>query len=722
MRRLSLITACFFSLAALVVPASRPATAAGGKCPWLDGHKSPDQAAHELLAAMTFDEKITMLHGTEPGWFTYYFTSGHVPANPRLCIPDLVLNDASNGVGSPQLQVTAYPVGIAQAANWDPDLAHDFGRALGAEAWHKGVNVQLGPGMNIARVPMNGRNFEYFGEDPYLAGQGAAAAIRGIQEEHVIATAKHYALNNQETDRNTVSVDVDDRTLHEIYLPAFEASVKQGDVGAVMCSYNKVHGAWACENPLLLNKILKKEFGYSGFVMSDWGATHSTAPAVNAGLDMEMNAFNNGQYLGAALKSAVAAGQVRMSRVNDMVVRILRTMFGVGVFEHPATPMPEGYLSAADTPEHVALARRMSADGTVLLKNERGALPLGGTGQHIALIGSAAGPHGALNVYNGGGSSRVDYPARVVSPLQGITARAAQNGDSVVYADGNLVADAVAAASTADVAVVFANDAETEGVDRQNLKLRTGVCFLQCVYSQQDQDALISAVARANPNTVVVLNTGGPVTMPWLDQVAGVLEAWYPGQEGGNAIASVLFGDVNPSAKLPQTFPRSEKDLPTRTPLQYPGINLRQRYSEGLLVGYRWYDARNITPLFPFGHGLSYTTFRYSDAGAEKTAGGATVRVTLRNTGRLAGAEVAQVYVEQPASAGEPPRQLGGFKKVFLQPGETRTVTIAIDKRAFSRWNSKAHAWQVVDGVHGIAVGSSSRDIRATATVRMRSS
>ena len=719
MRRFVFIATCLaFVATALAVPATPVATAAGGKCPWLDGHKSPDRAARELLAAMTLDEKVTMLHGTEPGWVTYYSTAGHVPANPRLCIPDLVLNDAGNGVGDFQQQVTAYPVGIAQAANWDGALQREFGRALGDEAWHKGVNVQLGPGMNIARVPMNGRNFEYLGEDPYLAGQGAAATIRGIQDNPVIATAKHYAVNNQETNRNTVSAEIDDRTLHEIYLPAFEASVKQGGAGSVMCSYNKINGVWACENPTVLSAIMKKEFGFSGFVMSDWGATHSTAPAVNAGLDMEMNVANNGQYLGAALKSAVEAGRVRMSRLNDMVLRILRTMFRIGIFEHPAVPMPEGYLSATDTPEHLALARRMSAEGTVLLKNERGALPLGGTGQRIALIGSAAGPHGALNVYNGGGSSRV-YSERVVSPLQGIASRATMNGDTVTYADGQVMADAIAAASLADVAVVFANDAETEGADRADLTLHTGVCELTCVYSPQDQDALITAVAQANPHTVVVLNTGGPVTMPWLDQVGAVVEAWYPGQEGGNAVASVLFGDINPSGKLPQTFPRSEKDLPTRTPLQYPGVNLRARYSERLLVGYRWYDARNIAPLFPFGHGLSYTSFAYRDVSATRTDRGARVRVTLENTGRVAGAEVAQVYVEQPAAAGEPPRQLAGFKKVFLQPGESRTVTILLSDRAFSTWNTRAHAWELVAGLHGIAVGSSSRDIRGTATVRI---
>lgn len=721
MRRLSLITACLFSLAALVVPASPAATAAGGKCPWLDGRKSPEAAANQLLAAMTLDEKITMLHSTEPGWETYYGTAGHVPANPRLCIPDLVLNDAGDGVGDSQVNVTAYPVGIAQAASWDSSLHRRFGKALGEEAWRKGVNVMLGPAVNIARVPMNGRNFEYAGEDPYLAGETAAQTSLGIQSNPVMATIKHYAVNNQEVDRMTVSSDLDDRTLHEIYLPAFEAAVKQGHVGSAMCSYNKVNGTYACEHPELLNRILKKDWGFDGFVMSDWGATHSTAPAVNAGLDMEMNVANNGQYLGAALKSATQAGKVRMSRIDDMVRRILRTMFRIGIFEHPATPEPQGYLSASDSTEHLGIAREMSVAGTVLLKNDAAALPLGGTNQRIALIGAAAGPHGANNIYNGGGSSRV-ISARVVSPLQGISERAAANGDTVIYADGQTMADAIAAASVADVAVVFANDNETEGADRADLKLRAGICELTCLYSPQDQDQLISAVAQANPNTVVVLNTGGPVTMPWLDKVPAVLEAWYPGQEGGHAIASVLFGDVNPSGKLPQTFPKSERDLPTRTPAQYPGINKRAKYSEGLLVGYRWFDARNIAPLFAFGHGLSYTTFRYSDARAETTARGATVRVTLQNTGRVAGAEVAQAYVEEPAAAGEPPRQLGGFKKVFLQPGESRTLTIHLDKRAFSRWNTKAHAWQVVEGVHGIAVGSSSRDIRATATVRMRSS
>jgi beta-glucosidase len=707
MRRLSLITICLVSFGALVAPVTPPSgvAAAASACPWLDVRKSPDAAARQLLKAMTLDEKITMLHGTEPGWETYYGTAGHVPANPRLCIPDLVLNDAGDGVGDSQLNVTAYPVGLAQAATWDPALQREFGRALGDEAWHKGVNVMLGPAVNIARVPMNGRNFEYAGEDPYLAGQTAVSTARGIQDNPVIATVKHYAVNNQEINRMTTSSDVDERTL-------------QGHVGAAMCSYNKVNGVYACEHPELLNGIMKRDWGFPGFVMSDWSATHSTAPAVNAGLDMEMNAVNNGQYLGAALKTAVQAGKVRVARVDDMVLRILRTMFRIGIFDHPAIPEPQGFLTPADTPGHLAVARHVSEQATVLLKNEDGLLPLSGTRRTIALIGAAAGPHGANNIYNGGGSSRV-LSARVVTPLQGITKRASVNGDTVLYADGQSTVDAVAVASLADVAVVFANDAETEGADRADLALRSGVCELTCVNAPTTQDPMIEAVAQSNPNTVVVLNTGGPVTMPWLDRVPAVLEAWYPGQEGGNAIASVLFGDVNPSGRLPQTFPRSVNDLPTRTREQYPGVGLHTKYSEGLLVGYRWYDARKIDPLFAFGHGLSYTAFEYGAPSVTRTDHGAKVTFTLKNTGRVAGAEVAQVYVAQPAAAGEPPQQLGGYRKMFLGPGEEKTITIAVANRAFSSWSVNAHDWKLVSGVHGVAVGGSSRDIRGRATVRI---
>jgi beta-glucosidase len=684
------------------------AVADTGACPWLDSTQSPDQRAGELLAAMTIDEKIAMVHGVD---FGYFGTAGHIPGNARLCIPELLLNDAGAGVGDAQVNTTAFPAGIAQAASWDPQLQRRFGAALGWEAWHKGIGVMLAPGINIARVPMNGRNFEYAGEDPYLAGQTAAAAIRGIQSQHVIATVKHYLANNQETDRMTVSSDVDERTLHEIYLPGFEAAVKQGGTGAVMCSYNRINSVYACENPATLTDVLKKEWGFGGFVMSDWTATHSTAPAANAGLDMEMP---TGQYFGDALKTAVADGEVPASRLDDMVRRILRTMFAVGVFDHPPVPEPQAFAAAVNTPGEAELARGIAEQGTVLLKNKDNVLPLDGVGKKIALIGQAAGAAGAEQAYGGGGSSHVPLAGSVpvVSPQQGITQRAAANGDTVVYADGTVIADAIAAAKAADVAVVYANDAETEGADRPNLGLNYGTCSLAaCTQYPISQDQLIEQVAQANPNTVVVLNTGGPVRMPWLGQVKAVLEAWYPGQEDGNAAASILFGDVNPSGKLPQTFPVSENDLPTQSSAQYPGVNGHATYSEGLQVGYRWYDGRNIAPLFPFGFGLSYTTFRYSDIHATSSG----VTVTITNTGSRAGAEVAQVYIAQPATAGEPPKQLKGYQKVYLQPGQSTTVTIPLDPRAFAHWDTTRHIWVIDKGTYQVLVGASARDIRGQA-------
>jgi beta-glucosidase len=709
--------------AIVAVPSTAPKAAADTtQCPWMDATQSPDRRAGELVAAMTTDEKISMLHSAEPTMAAYYGTAGHVAAIPRLCIPDLVLNDAGAGVADGQVNTTAFPAGIAQAASWDRSLQQRFGAGLGWEAWHKGIGVMLAPGVNIARVPMNGRNFEYAGEDPYLSGQSAAAEIQGIQSQNVIATVKHYAANNQETDRTTISSDVDERTLHEMYLPAFETAVKQGHVGSVMCSYNQFNSVYACENPKLLTDVLKKQFGFSGFVMSDWDATHSTAPAANAGLDMEMAAVNNGQYFGDALKTAVTNGQVSMSRLDDMVTRIVRAMFQVGTFDHPPVPEPQGSAAVVNTPGEAALARKIAEDGTVLLKNNDGILPLDGTGKKIALIGQAAGQAGAEQAYGGGGSSHVPAAGSVpvVSPQQGITQRGAANGDTVVYADGTVIADAVAAAKASDVAIVYANDAETEGTDRPDLGLNYGACGgFSCAQVPVSQDQLIGAVAAANPNTVVVLNTGGPVRMPWLGQVKGVLEAWYPGQEGGNAAASVLFGDVNPSGKLPQTFPTSENDLPTRTAAQYPGVNGHAVYSEGMQVGYRWFDAKGITPLFPFGHGLSYTTFGYSGVSVARTADGARVSFTVTNTGHRAGSEVAQVYVAAPTAAGEPPKQLKGYQKLFLKPGESTTVTTQLDGRAFAHWDTTEHTWVIDSGTYHILVGSSSRDLRGHGSITL---
>ena len=537
---------------------------------------------------MTIDQKIAMLSQAQPVW-AHYGAAGFVPGQSSLCIPDLVLNDAGQGVGDLETDTTAFPAPIAQSSSWDPALQWRFGAALGWQAWHKGINVQLAPGVEIDRVPLNGRNFEYMSEDPYLASQGGVAEVRGIQSNPVIATIKHYVANSQETNRMTVSSDVDQRTLEEIYTAPYEAAVKQGHAGSVMCSYNRINGTYACENRDTLTTILKRQFGFTGFVMSDWGGTHSTVAAANAGLDMEMD-VKPGQYFTAPLKTAVQDGQVPMSRLNDMVTRIARTMFSIGIFDHPAAAEPAAAAADVQRPQDIALARSLSEDGTVLLKNQGQLLPLTGNGKRIAVIGPGAGPAGAQQFYNGAGSGHIpEFGAKsdVVTPLQGITQRALSDGDVVTYADGSVPAAAALAAKAADVAIVFAGSEDSEGVDRSTLDLSSGNCSLAgCVPQPVDQDSLISQVAAANPHTVVVLNTGGPVLMPWLNQIQGLFEAWYPGQQDGNAIAALLFGDVDPSAKLPETFPASQGDLPTRTAQQYPGVNdaagiPHATYSEG---------------------------------------------------------------------------------------------------------------------------------------------
>jgi beta-glucosidase len=722
----ALITALVAIAAALATQPPQAARAATA-CPWMDATKTPDQRASELVKAMSIDDEIQMVHQAQPVW-GHFGAAGYIPGNANLCIPDLVLNDAGQGVGDQEVNTTAFPSGIAQASSWDRPLQRQVGRAIGNEAWHKGINVQLAPDVNIARYPLNGRNSEAFGEDPYLAGQTAASWIKGIQDNPVIADVKHYALNNHEVNRMTVSADADQRTTHEIYTPAFETAVKSGHVGSVMCSYNRISGVYACENGPMLNTILKGEFGFDGFVVSDWGGTHSTKAAALGGLDMEMD-LAPGKYFGDALKQAVQSGQVPKARLDDMVLRITRVMFRQGVFEHPAASQPAAFGANVETPEDVALARKASEEGTVLLKNAGNALPISGQAKRIAVIGQAAGQAGAEQSYNTGGSAHIPEAGphpHVVAPITGITQRASADGDVVTYSDGSSQADAVAAASAADVAVVFVGDGESEGVDRPDMTLGNAkFCTLAGCnpYGPGNQDDLVKSVAAANPNTVVVLTTGGPMEMPWLGQVKSVLQAWFPGQEEGNAIAALLFGDANPSGKLPQTFPKSQKDLPIKTQTQYPGVNNsagvpHAKYSEGLKVGYRWYDSQGIEPLFPFGFGLSYTTFSLGGlhvkaAGGSKTA--ATATFTVKNTGGRPGAEVPQLYVGMPNQTGEPPKQLKGYSKVSLSPGQSRTVTLSLGARDFSYWGTGG--WTVPKGCFRIMLGSSSRDIAAQKVV-----
>jgi beta-glucosidase len=714
--------------------AAASAAAISGHCGnWMQASQTPDARANELVGVMSLNQKIQMVHQAVADLAGSFGAAGYVPAIPSLCIPALVLNDAGSGLADGQTDVTAYPAAIAQASSWDPTLQRDVGASLGLEAFEKGVNVLLAPDVNIARVPLNGRTSEAFGEDPYLAGQTAAAYIQGVQSQHVIATVKHFAANNQETNRMTINEEISQRALEEIYQPAFNAAVTQGGAAAVMCGYNKVNGAYDCQNGPLLRDALDGQMGFKGFVVSDWGGTHSTVASALNGLDMEMDlvqepdvlnklvpiddgAIEN--YLGVPLKAAVLSGQVPVSVLNEMVQRILRSMFAIGLFDVPAPPAPTGYLRPVDTAGNQAVALQAAEAGSVLLKNTNAVLPLSGPHQTIALIGLDASV-GAETVSQAGGSVRVIQPL-VSTPLTALLLRAAKAGDTVVYDDGSSPLVAAALARTSSVAIVYAGYTQEEGTDLSNLGFSNGVCTValsECENVPANSDQLISAVAAANPRTVVVLNTGGPVLMPWLNQVSSVLETWYPGEEDGAAAAALLFGDVDPSGKLPITFPASLSQLPTTTAAQYPGVNGTAIYSEGLLVGYRWYDAEHLTPLFPFGFGMSYTSFAFS--GLHLTPDGSTVKVsyTIANTGSRRGADVAQVYVTDPAAAGEPPQQLKAYQKTTLAPGQDNVVTLTLPASAFSYWSTSTNAWQVAPGTYTVKVADSSAGYSLSAAV-----
>jgi beta-glucosidase len=714
-----------------VTPIVSPVQAAD-PCPWMDKRKSAESRARELVAAMTLNQKLAQLAGR--GYGKHYGAADVVPGIPELCLPDVVFNDAGAGVGDGQTGTTAFPSSIAQAASWDPALQRQVGAAIAREARQKGINVLLAPGVNMARNPLSGRNFEYAGEDPFLAGRTGAAIIQGVQSEHVAATVKHYVLNEQEFDRMWNSSHADERTLRELYLPPFEDAVNAG-VASVMCSYNRVDATYACEHPYLLNDVLKRQLGFPGWVMSDWGSTHSSAESANAGMDEEHSMTQADYFSADKMRPLVESGKVSKKRIDDMVLRKLRMLFRVGVFDHPAAAQPAAAAANVSTAEQQLLARKAAEAGTVLLRNTGSLLPLKAKGKTIAVIGRPAGPVGAQYAYHGGGSSKVPVAGNnpnVVTPLDGIRARAEAEGNTVKYADGSDAATAAATAQGADVAIVFAAGGSSEGVDRTSLSLDDASCTVPsligapCVNPPGARpDELISAVAAANRNTVVVLQTGGPVTMPWLNQVPSVLATWYPGQEDGNAVASVLFGDVNPSGKLPFSFPKSMKDTWLRSAEQYPGVEKsgdevgkHSTYSEGLLIGYRWFDAKGLPTLFPFGYGLSYTTFAYSGLKVRSIASGATATFTVTNTGRAAGAEVAQLYVSMPPAAGEPPKQLKGYQKVALQPGKSAQVTIDLDRRAFAHWSNSAGGWEVAPGTYTIRVGGSSAKLPLSQTIQ----
>ena len=673
------------------------ATLAAGATACAQAHMTHAQAesrARQIVAKMTLDEKITELHGIrDPENYRV------VPGLPRLGIPAFHMTNGPAGVGpggaGPQKPATAMPAPIALAATWDPELAHEYGKLEAEETRSLGSQLFEAPDINIARVPQGGRVFESFGEDPYLTSRMVVADIEGIQGADMIANVKHFVANNQEAQRMSINEVIGERTLREIYLPGFEAAIKQAHSASLMCAYPKVNGAFNCENAPLLTDVLKKEWGFNGFVISDWGATHSTVPSALNGLDLEMP---TGKYFGDDLKKAVESGQVPMARIDEMLVRRFAKMMEFGLFGPQPKPEPIPAF------EHGAIARDIAEQGMVLLKNDNGLLPLdGATTRTIALIG----PWAVQPNTGGGGSSHV-IPLYTITPDDGLQAAVESR---VTLLDGNDIDAAVAAAKRAQVAIVMVGDHDSEGHD-------------QSVELPAAQTQLIEAVAKANAKTIVVIKSGSAVLMPWIDSVGAVLEAWYPGEEDGHAVAAVLLGDVDPSGKLPLTFPRSVEDTLASNPEQYPGVNGEVHYSEGLDVGYRAYTAHDITPLFPFGFGLSYTQFSFDGLKVSRAPGGdnATVSFRVTNTGKRAGAEVAQLYLGFPpiAEGNEPPTQLKGFQKVMLKPGESKTVDLKLDARSFSYWSEKAHAWQVAAGNFEVMVGDSSANTPLKGSVEVK--
>ena len=685
------------SLAGVAGPA-QPASAAATGCPWVGSSAPISQRVSQLMARMTTTQKVDLLTGASGSSYV-----GLIPAIGSLCIPAINLEDGPAGVGDGMSNVTQLPAPVDVAATWDTSAEQLYGQVIGSEQAAKGTTIDLGPTINIVRDPRWGRAFESVGEDPYLNGTMGAADIRGVQSTGVMAQVKHFAVYNQETNRNTSSDDavVSTRAEQEIYLPAFQYATQQGAASSVMCSYSTVNGTFACQNPNLLSTVLRQQFGYTGFVTSDWGATHATAASANAGLNMDMPGSDG--FYGSALASAVSSGSVSTATLNSLVSPVLTQMFAYGLFDEPPSGSP---AQTATSAAHDSDALQLAEEGTVLLKNNGGVLPLPESDSSVAVIGADA---SSSPLTAGGGSAGVNSSG-TITPLQGITA-AAPSGVTVSFNDGSSDSSAAALAASSSVAVVFASNDESEGSDLSGIGL-----------SSADNN-LIAAVAAANPHTIVVLNSGSAVTMPWLSSVAGVLEAWYPGQEDGAAIGAVLFGTADPSGHLPVTFPQSLAQVPASTTAQWPGQNGTVQYSEGVDVGYRWYDSQGLTPLFPFGFGLSYTSFKFSNlqVGSLTAGGAATVSATVTNTGSRAGADVAQLYVTDPAASGEPPRQLEGFSRVSLQPGAAATVHFQLTQRNLQYWNSSGNAWATSTGSYGIAVGDSDASLPLTGTLAVTS-
>ena len=724
--------------------AGRQAAGNGGPV-FLDDSQPIERRVEDALSRMTLEEKVAVLHAQSK------FSSAGVP---RLGIPEVWTSDGPHGIRPEVLwdkwdqagwtndSCTAFPALTALAATWDTDLSALYGKSIGEEARYRKKDILLGPGVNICRTPLNGRSFEYFGEDPYLSGRMVVPYVQGVQSNGVAACVKHFALNNQEINRFTTNVTVDDRTLHEIYLPAFKAAVTEGKAWAIMGSYNLYKNQWCCHNQYTLNDILKGEWGFDGVVVSDWGGVHDTDQAVSNGLDMEFGTYTNGlswsasnaysnYYLATPYLKGLKEGKYSEDVLDGKVRRVLRLMFRTVMDKN----RPYGSFVS---PEHIAAARKIGAESIVLLKNEGGILPIRNA-RRILVVGENA----VKMMTVGGGSSSLKVKNEV-SPLDGIRERF--SGSEVVYERGyvgditgkyngvttgqdlsetrsaaELIEDAVAAAKTADYVIFVgglnkSKHQDSEGDDRQSYELP---------YAQND---VIEALAAANPKLVVVNVSGNAVAMPWADRVPGIVQDWYLGSEAGHSLADVLSGDVNPSGKLPFTIGATLADYPVQTELQYPGIPREEpvkmgiqdkiiydeTYTEGIFVGYRWFEHNDIKPVFPFGYGLSYTTFEY---GEPKTSGsfdkGLKVTVPVKNTGSVAGAEVVQVYVSAVKSdVARPVKELKGFGKIFLEPGKSGEVTVTLDKASISYFDTGSHDWVAEKGDYRILVGASSQDIR----------
>jgi beta-glucosidase len=694
--------------------------------PWSNARLLPDERADMVMQRMTLAEKLQLIHGAgfrgKPGTEAVLGRSnggaGLVPGIPRLGLPDLNMSDSAVGVANTAgtgRYSTALPSALALASSWDQRLAYQYGSLIGAELVAQGFNVSLGGGVNLARDPRDGRIFEFLGEDPILAGNMVARVIEGIQAHHVIGDVKHFAVNDQESGRMFENSVIGVRALRETDLLPFEIAIREAHPGMVMCSYNLVNGVYSCQNEYLLENVLKKEWGFDGWVISDWWATHSTVPAILAGLDMEQP---DGRFFGTPLLQAVQGGQVPVGRLDDAVHRILRTEFALGAVDHP----PQ--RKVPDIFKGFEVAQQVEEKSAVLLKND-GVLPLNAAAvRSIAVIGS----HADVAVLSGGGSAQVSAPddnavlqkmpppgdliARLQVPVWDPSAPLRAIRDHapkvrVVFDSGADPAGAAATARAAQVAIVFVHQHLMEGSDAPNLD------------PPGNQNALVAAVAAVNPNTIVVLETGGPVTMPWAHAVAGILEAWYPGIRGGEAIANLLFGTVNPSGKLAVTFPRSESQLPrTRTgtpPGSVPtnfGPEWRKpfdvRYDEGIAVGYKWFDEKREKPLYPFGYGLSYSRFVYSAPSASVKGGALEVGFTVGNTSRRSGSEIAEVYLTFPRGAGEPPKRLIGWVRVDLAAGQSRRVLLQVQPLYLSTFDTRLNRWREYPGRYTVLVGPSS--------------